>query len=49
MKYGERFMVKKVFEFMNKKKVNYVVTRGYDSASENLGKDLDIIILKKDK
>ncbi len=41
-------MVKKLFKFMNKKRIRYAVTRGYDSESEKLGKDLDILILKED-
>jgi FkbM family methyltransferase len=41
-------MVKKLFEFMNKNKINYVVLRGYDSKSKNSGKDLDILITKED-
>ena len=39
---------KELFKFMNENKVRYVVLRGYDEKSEKLGKDLDILILKKD-
>lgn len=47
-KFGGKFMVKKLFEFMNKNKINYVVLRGYDSKSKDSGKDLDILISKED-
>lgn len=38
----------KLFEFLNSKKVKYLVTRGYDKESIHLDKDLDILILKRD-
>jgi FkbM family methyltransferase len=37
-----------LFKFMNKNKIVYAVLRGYDNQSKKLGKDLDILILKKD-
>ncbi len=39
---------KELFEFLNKKKIRYVVLRGDDEESKNKHKDLDILILKED-
>ena len=41
-------MDRKFFKFMNEEEISYVVLRGFDIESEKIGKDLDILILKKD-
>jgi len=37
-----------LFEFLNRNCIKYIVLRGSDEESRNKGKDLDILILKKD-
>lgn len=37
-----------LFKFLNKNKIRYVVLRGYRKENKEKGKDLDILILKKD-
>ena len=46
--FKNRTKQKRLFEFLNKNKIKYVVLRGYKEEDMEKGKDLDILILKKD-